>query len=56
MTNIFRCGDFNVRPADLRANDTSDFICSLEDLLDHSDIYISTRKSHDSELNNLGKD
>ena len=49
------CGDFNGRTGDLQANDTFDFVHSLEDLLDDSDINISTRNSHDSELNDFGK-
>ena len=53
--NIICCDDFNGRTADLLANDTSDFVHSPEDVLDHSDMYKSTRKWHDSELNDFGK-
>ena len=53
--NIICCGDFDGRIADLQANGTSDFVRSLKDLLDHSDMYKSTRKWHDSELNDFGK-
>ena len=53
--NIICCGDFNGRTADFQVNDTSKFVPSLEDLLDHSDMYLGSRKLHDSELNDFGK-
>ena len=53
--NVICCGDFNGRTVDLQANDTFDFVHSLDDLLDDSELYISTRNSHDSELNDFGK-
>ena len=34
-------------------NDTSDFVHCLKDLLHHSDMYISTSKQHDNELNDF---
>ena len=49
--NTICCDDFNGRTAHLQANDNSDFVHGLEDLLDHSDMYLRTRKSHDRELN-----